>query len=257
MTTVRSSPEHVLACLTELRALVGPPSRDPEQAEATILALGKRITAYPPEVVTRACERAADEHDRFPRWAALKRLLDAELAEHERRQRERALPPPSEAQRALEQAMSYLPQWAIRSLDYATDENGGTPWKTVCDRQRILAAVAEVWRRVAPPMPDARAAAAFGDRLARALAAAIAAGDPMLLLGEELLPAWPQVRDGWWSHAGLRRVVEQLERAEIAEPWRTYALDQLRAHLEAGRMPADIADRAIALVHGRRVEIAA
>ena len=167
------------------------------------------------------------------------------------------LPPPSDLDRALDDALRHMPPWVGMALDYPCGHNDGTPWRELVNRGELLQTVALAWQRTVPPQAHPSAKANYGRRLAEALATAVAMGNPQALLAPTLLPAWHEPRRGWWSHEGLRRLVEQLETGMLTGTLRRYACDQLRAHLEAGRMPADIADRAIALVQGRILEEAA
>ncbi len=240
-------------CLTRLTAAFRrrPPAR--AEAELELEAWHEALEDLDDTAVLAAARRAVRQCRQMPVPAEIRALAAEEAAgDTERRV---ALPPPSDLDRALDDALRFMPPWVSLSLDYPTDRNGGMPWAQVLDRREILRAIALAWQAQVPPasgrgLPeDWRGRAHFGQQLAEALVAAVAAHDlGMIRPGGELCPTWRDVRPGWWSHEGLRRVVEQLERGELHGGLRSYALAQLRAHLDAGRMPADVADRARALV---------
>ncbi len=258
MTTARSSRDHCLACLTRLAAVTGKPKRSEGEARVVLEAYVERLQRYEPEVVQEACRRAEERFALWPKLAELLPLCEEVKAERDAELRAHALPAPPELDRCLEEALRFLPPWVQIALDYPTERNGGTPWRALVDRREILRAIARVWQaRVPPPQTrtglpeDWRSRADFAHRLAEALAAAIQARDLGLVRpGGELCPEWRDQGLARWSHDGLRRLVQDLQLGRCGAA-KDLAVAVLARHLEAGRMPADVADRAIALVHGR------
>lgn len=163
---------------------------------------------------------------------------------------------PGHEEPPLQEALGFMPGEAVLSIDYPTALNGGTPWKDRpgMTRGRIVSAIDRAWRAAVPPDAGRAAKAAYGEALARALAEAMRSDRPERILpGRGLHPAFrPAGESRWWSHDGLRRLVADLEDGRVPEAFgmRGFAAGILRAHLAEGRMPADVADRAIALVHG-------
>jgi len=240
----------VAACLTRLRAAFRPRQPARTEAELELAAWHEALEDIPDDALVEATRRAVRTCRAMPVPAEIRRIAQEGAEEPGP---PRALPPPSDLDRALEDALRFLPPWAQLALDYPTERNGGTPWRELVDRRELVRTIAEIWRAVVPPDADRLSKTAFADRLADALVTAVASRRLDLVRpGGELCPRWRSARHGWWSHEGLRRLVRQLEDGAIPGTPRELATAVLARHLEAGRMPADVADRAIALVHGRR-----
>ncbi len=251
-----SSMDHCRRCLTELWLAVRAPRMPTHDIAAKIERYAKPLRKYPPDAVERACDRWAEEH---PGWPSLSEIMEAcgrEVAA------ERPAIEPPRGRDAINEALGYLPGIVVRSIDCPTEINGGIPWSHAVSRQEIMRAIAKAWTVTpVPPRPPerdpaGRAKAAFARRLGDALGIAVRSGDPSRIEpGRDLHPEWCDMTDSqWWSHDGLRELVDEIETGRYFGGFRALAISTLARHLAAGRMPADVADRAIALVHGTAPE---
>ena len=251
----QSSMDHCRRCLAELRLRVRAPKMPTHDMAAQLEMYAEDIRHYPPDVVERACRQWARERPTWPATAELLEACERVMAASGR--------PAIEAPRrrdALNEALGYLPGIVARSIDCPTELNGHVPWSHTVSRDAIMRAIARAWASTpAPPRPPERdparrAKAAFAQRLGDALGIAVRSGDPSRIEpGRDLHPGWRDMPDHpWWSHDGLRELVEDVEAGRYSGGFREFAVSALARHLAEGRMPADVADRAIALMNGQR-----
>ena len=246
--TRRSSMEHCRRCLTELRMKVRAPRMSTQDMAAQLELYAEDLTAFEPETVRRACREWYEENPSWPAAAELLRLC-REVAQRSR--------PSLEAPKArdhLDEAILMLPNAVGPSIDYPTSMNGGVPWAERVPRREIMRAIAKAWT-VTPPRPALvedpfkRSRARFAFRLGEALRIALESGDPSRIEpGGDLAQEWVADEGSpWWSHDGLRDLVEGVEEKRWTPQVRALAIAIIVRHLEAGRMPEDVGDRAMAI----------
>ena len=183
----------VAACLTRLRAAFRPRQPARTEAELELAAWHEALEDIPDDALVEATRRAVRTCRTMPVPAEIRRIAQEDAEEPGPT---RALPPPSDLDRALHDAIAHAPGWLLMSIDYATDHNGGTPWRELVDRRELMRTIAETWRAMVPSDADRASKVAFAERLAHALTTAIGALRlDMVRPGGELCPPWRKAED--------------------------------------------------------------
>lgn len=195
------------------------------------------------EIATAAWERGGSE-------AALESVYTAAGTEPPWRRRE---PPPWRARpldmdEAIRDVLRCMPPWVRHAMDEPCEDNGGVAWRELASPSAIVRAMAEVWREEVPADADEPSRHWYAWRLGKALQAAMACGGPNHLKDPDIRPKFRPVRGTKiWSHEALEKLLVLLEEKRLPDVLHDFGVSILHRHLLEGRVPARIADRAIAL----------
>lgn len=111
-----SSREHLLGCLTRLRAAFTPSSTDdPRRIQAQNDIYARELERLHPQAVKAACEQAARDFESFP---SIKRLLAMAVVEHRALADRTALRSPGTKPTVVERVVARHGGLALTRLDY-------------------------------------------------------------------------------------------------------------------------------------------